>query len=389
MNILFIDNLEPNPLLGGISRVISCIASSLKEDYGFVIFHAAEKFSKHKQTEYDLILKDDRSYVSLLRQFLIDKGVDIIVNMRPTYCVNVIKEAKEGLMCKYVVEYHSTPFYAKKDKMFAFKRLLRYEIKQEPFRYSIKLLLFPLWYHFSYLKLAELWKRNYVNADKYVLLSKNYIDDFIDEFNIIDASKLLAINNPLSYKDFLPIDKLQNKLKRVLIVSRLWNYKRIDMSLEIWKSIEKQVDDWELRIIGSGPEEKYLRKIVRKYNLKRVVFVGNKEPKEEYEQASLFISNSAIDGWPVTLTEAQQMGTVPLVMDSYKAVYQIINNNEDGIIVENNNIDEFAMQLLALMKDDVKREEMAKASIKNSKRFAIESIISQWIELFQELTLNR
>ena len=34
MNILFIDNLEPNPLLGGISRVISCLASSLKENYG-------------------------------------------------------------------------------------------------------------------------------------------------------------------------------------------------------------------------------------------------------------------------------------------------------------------------------------------------------------------
>ena len=44
MNILFIDNLEPNPLLGGISRVISCLASSLKENYGFVVSHAAEKF---------------------------------------------------------------------------------------------------------------------------------------------------------------------------------------------------------------------------------------------------------------------------------------------------------------------------------------------------------
>lgn len=389
MNILFIDNLEPNPLLGGISRVISCLASSLKENYGFVVSHAAEKFDKHKQTELDIILKDDQSYIPILRQFLINKDIDIIVNMRPTYCVGIINKAKADLKCKYIIEYHSTPFYARKDKKFAFKRLLRYDIKQEPFRYSIKLLLFPLWYHLSYLRVSKLWKRNYINADKYILLSNNYIDDFVNEFNIIDASKLLAINNPLSYKEFLPISRLQNKQKRVLIVSRLWNYKRIDMSLEIWKLIEEQVGDWELRIIGDGPEEEYLRRLVCRYNLKRVVFVGNTEPKEEYEKASLFISNSAIDGWMITLTEVQQMGTVPLVMDSYKAVYQIITNHEDGIIIQNNNVDEFAIQLLTLMKNDVKREEMAKAAIKNSKRFAVENIVAQWVELFQELTLNK
>ena len=389
MNILFIDNLEPNPLLGGISRVISCLASSLKENYGFVVSHAAEKFDKHKQTELDIILKDDQSYIPILRQFLINKDIDIIVNMRPTYCVGIINKAKADLKCKYIIEYHSTPFYARKDKKFAFKRLLRYDIKQEPFRYSIKLLLFPLWYHLSYLRVSKLWKRNYITADKYILLSNNYIDDFVNEFNIIDASKLLAINNPLSYKEFLPISRLQNKQKRVLIVSRLWNYKRIDMSLEIWKLIEEQVGDWELRIIGDGPEEEYLRRLVCRYNLKRVVFVGNTEPKEEYEKASLFISNSAIDGWMITLTEAQQMGTVPLVMDSYKAVYQIITNHEDGIIIQNNNVDEFAIQLLTLMKNDVKREEMAKAAIKNSKRFAVENIVAQWVELFQELTLNK
>ena len=389
MNILFIDNLEPNPLLGGISRVISCLASSLKENYGFVVSHAAEKFDKHKQTELDIILKDDQSYIPILRQFLINKDIDIIVNMRPTYCVGIINKAKADLKCKYIIEYHSTPFYARKDKKFAFKRLLRYDIKQEPFRYSIKLLLFPLWYHLSYLRVSKLWKRNYINADKYILLSNNYIDDFVNEFNIIDASKLLAINNPLSYKEFLPISRLQNKQKRVLIVSRLWNYKRIDMSLEIWKLIEEQVGDWELRIIGDGPEEEYLRRLVCRYNLKRVVFVGNTEPKEEYEKASLFISNSAIDGWMITLTEAQQMGTVPLVMDSYKAVYQIITNHEDGIIIQNNNVDEFAIQLLTLMKNDVKREEMAKAAIKNSKRFAVENIVAQWVELFQELTLSK
>ena len=95
MNILFIDNLEPDPLMGGISRVISSLASSMQDDYGYHISHAAEKFVFHKQTERDLILKNEKTYIPVLRQFLIEKEIDIIVNMRPTYCVDVINKAKK------------------------------------------------------------------------------------------------------------------------------------------------------------------------------------------------------------------------------------------------------------------------------------------------------
>lgn len=389
MNILFIDNLEPNPLMGGISRVISSLASSMQDDYGYHISHAAENFVFHKQTERDLILKNEKTYIPVLRQFLIEKEIDIIVNMRPTYCVDVINKAKKDLKCKYIVEYHSTPFYSKKDRIFAFQRLIRHDIKQSPFKYTVKLLLFPLWYHLSYLRLSVLWKRNYQNADRYILLSNKYIKDFATEFEITETSKLTAISNPLSYRDFLPVTKLEDKEKVVLIVSRLWNYKRVDMSLKIWKLVEKQTKDWTLRIVGDGPEEETLRQLAKTYNLKKVRFVGNKEPKEEYEKAAIFISNSAIDGWMITLTEAQQMGCVPIVMDSYKAVSQIITNNENGIIVEDKNVESFAEKLVSLMNDQAKREEMARNGIESTKRFSVNNIVPCWINLFQELIFNK
>ena len=53
-----------------------------------MVSHAAEKFDKHKQTELDIILKDDQSYIPILRQFLINKDIDIIVKDRKSTRLN-------------------------------------------------------------------------------------------------------------------------------------------------------------------------------------------------------------------------------------------------------------------------------------------------------------
>jgi glycosyltransferase involved in cell wall biosynthesis len=44
---------------------------------------------------------------------------------------------------------------------------------------------------------------------------------------------------------------------------------------------------------------------------------------------------SAYEGWGLTLTEAQQMGVVPIAFDSFGAVYDIIENEYNGLIIPN------------------------------------------------------
>ena len=42
---------------------------------------------------------------------------------------------------------------------------------------------------------------------------------------------------------------------------------------------------------------------------------------------------SHIEGWPMTLLEAQQYGCVPIVYNTFAALSEIIENNVNGYII--------------------------------------------------------
>ena len=65
---------------------------------------------------------------------------------------------------------------------------------------------------------------------------------------------------------------------------------------------------------------------------------------------------SAYEGWPMTLMEAMQNGCVPIVFDSFKAVYDIVDSDINGVIVSNGDMDTYHRELVRLMSDDNYRD---------------------------------
>lgn len=137
-----------------------------------------------------------------------------------------------------------------------------------------------------------------------------------------------------------------------MIVARLDEHsKRLSLALRIWHEVENRgYGDWKLTIVGHGPDEMYYRTLADELQLKNISFEGRQEPLEYYRRASIFMMTSAYEGWGITLLEAQQMGVVPVVFDSYVALHDIVGNGVNGIIVENGNLDKYVEQLTALMK---------------------------------------
>ncbi len=60
-------------------------------------------------------------------------------------------------------------------------------------------------------------------------------------------------------------------------------------------------------------------------------------------------------------------------------------HGQDGILVENGNIEKFADALISLIQDDNKRNSIAKNAIQNVKRFQMEKIAEQWRQLFENV----
>ena len=66
----------------------------------------------------------------------------------------------------------------------------------------------------------------------------------------------------------------------------------------------------------------------------------------------------------------------------------IITDSEDGILVEVGNINAFATGLLRLMNDEILRQSLSKAGLRNVQRFSIEQIAEQWRNVFESLNVS-
>ncbi len=232
----------------------------------------------------------------------------------------------------------------------------------------------------------QLKRRNYAyeNSDAFVMLSDKFVEQYKKYMPNKNLSKLRSISETMNY-EFQNID-FSKKTKQLLVVTRIEEkQKRISLIIEIWNRIIKKsnYNDWNLIIIGDGPDMEKSKKLAE--NLPHIDFKGWQNPQNYYSNSSVFLMTSAFEGFGITLIEAQNYGCVPIAMDSYLALHDIIANGRNGFIVPNNDIDTFVEKVCLLMDNAELREKMAKNAISDCEKFGVHIIVEKWKNLFTEL----
>ena len=392
MNILFYTYCEVSPQKGGIERITSTIASELSKSYEIACFSVyqipiANTFARTSFVKSSCIgTRDLREKIS---SFIIENQIDVIINQSAFYLSSLFREIVNTVrpQCKIIFCHHFAP--GSEQNFYSFSTLCQ-KIKdgQNRVKTGIKLALYPIWRPKQIRRLHANYKETYRCADCIVLLSREYIDDFMKWGKITDSSKFREIHNSLSFSSFFDINKYTQKGETVLIVARMDEKpKKISLALKIWKLLENDtlLSDWQLKIVGHGSDLDGYRRFVARHDLKRVSFEGRQIPEPYYTEASLFMMTSAWEGWGLTLTEAQQMGCVPLAFDSFASLSDIITDGENGCIVPYGDLRQYADKMKELMLDAGKRRKMAANAIESSKRFEKQVIIEQWKSLLDEL----
>lgn len=245
----------------------------------------------------------------------------------------------------------------------------------------------PLSTKFILKRFKRRYETAYLESDKLVVFTESYIDQYFHIIDGKDRSKFAVIPNPLSFNEFLPVDKVALKKKEIIMVGRMWeSQKKVSIALKIWKMIEQdpKFQEWTFSLIGSGQDEEFYHWLAKRYQLKRVRFEGRQDPKPYYERAAIFISTAGYEGWPMVLMEAMPMGCCCLSFDSYVAIHDIIEDDYNGKIIPDNDIMEYVKCLTELMLDDEKRITIGINAIESSHRFSMEIIGDRWRELFVE-----
>jgi glycosyltransferase involved in cell wall biosynthesis len=240
--------------------------------------------------------------------------------------------------------------------------------------------------HGSYNALPSIWKLCanvfYRNTD--ALISLTHFDkDILARIH----HHVVVIPNGVS------LPEVQSPLcnKTVLALGRLSPEKDFATMMELFDSFCKINADWNLRIRGDGPLGEELRKQVLRCKLSDRIEIlpPTKDVESEYLRASIVLLTSKNEGLPMVLIEAQSYGIPVISFDCETGPAEIIQDGITGYLIDLNQKQEFVTRLLELTSNIVLRKEMGKQAKINSERFSEDSIVKEWLNLFQELKQNK
>lgn len=384
MNLLFIYRRDIHSDDAGASRTIILRENFLAGQQGVTVYTSYHHLSPVDSRIIELHI--DKLSVQEIHTAIINYGIDVLCVPEGEFLACMAHKAIKGTNCKLVTELHNKPNYAL-DVLFTsiYSSLVYPERLSIKIRALVKLVLYPLWK--GWVRYRDLYrnKQAYILADKFVLLSESFKKSFSNYYQV-DCDKMVAIPNPRSFQYCLSEKDFGNKKKTILVVSRLdEGQKRISLIIKCWKLIEETYPDWNLVIVGSGSSEYLYKQMVKRFNLKNVRFEGWQSPEKYYIEASIFLMTSIVEGWGMTIIEAQQKGCVPIVMDTYSALHDIIENEYNGLIVKNNDIISMAKGIEKLILDDSYRLKIAQNAVRSTERFSIQNVGQKWLNLYCSL----
>ena len=227
---------------------------------------------------------------------------------------------------------------------------------------------------------AKWWMKDLVShlrkLDRFIVLTQE------DKAAWKELDNVQVIHNPIS---FIPKAVSPLTEKRVLAVGRYTYQKGFDLLLQAWSIVEKRCPEWELSIYGEGDRSPYERQ-AQALSLQRCHLNGStSDIEKEYYNSSLFVLSSRFEGFGMVLVEAMACGLPVVSFDCPCGPKDIVKDGEDGLLVENGNVEQLAEKLIHLITDASQRAALSRSAQQRAQYYQMEHIAGMWKGLFEEV----
>ncbi|MBE6270781.1 MAG: glycosyltransferase family 4 protein [Prevotella ruminicola] len=231
----------------------------------------------------------------------------------------------------------------------------------------------------SHYYIGQKRKRHYVyqfrKLDEVVLLCNH---DAINYYKFDPKFKPTIIYNPLT---LIPGRVSSGTSKRFLAVGRFSHlHKGFDLLIKAFNIFAKKNLEWQLDIIGEGPEEDLYKELIQEYSLEKRITIHpfTNNIQSFYSNAQVYVLSSRWEGFGLVLVEAMAHG-LPIVSSDLPTSKEIMG--DFGMYFKNGNIEELAQRLEDAT--HIEWQEKSKTAIAIAQRFDIKNIITQWKQLIE------
>lgn len=200
--------------------------------------------------------------------------------------------------------------------------------------------------------------------------------------SILDPQKLTMIYNPCPIWTENPADR-ENEQPVFLFAGLLCQAKGVYDLADAAKMLS-QTHDFQLKIFGSGENEKLQAYIgdCRKINV--FPWVDQEILINEYDHADVFVLPSYIEGLPMVVLEAMGRG-LPVIAARVGGIPEIVSDGYNGFLIEAGDVDGLVQKMAALVDDKGQRVAMGRNSSQYvSRSMSLDTIAGQLAALYGE-----
>ena len=199
----------------------------------------------------------------------------------------------------------------------------------------------------------------------------------------------IVVGNGVDEREFYPSD--DRKGGYVLYVGRLDYRKGLIDLIKVAQILKDNKKPIKILIVGTGPLYKYIKAMIRKYDLDNIELTGYVPRKRLlwlYRNAEIFTFPSHYEGLPTVILEAMACG-LPVVASDIPAHRDIIIHGYNGLLSRRGSPDSIARNILTLTENEKLQRKLGKNARKTiENKFTWDKICKKFEKIYKQAIIN-
>ncbi|WP_417979583.1 glycosyltransferase [Flavobacterium sp. XS1P27] len=214
------------------------------------------------------------------------------------------------------------------------------------------------------------------NESKALIERKHHLKNVVRIYNPIDIDAIAKKSkelNELPYDYIIGVGQMET------------NIKQFDKLIEAYSKSILPKSNIHLVLLGEGKRIMTLQKLAKQSNIDdKVHFLGyQNNPFKYLKKAKFFVLSSLNEGLPNVILESLACGTPVVAFDCLSGPSEMIQHQENGLLVENQNVDKLTEAMNLFIEDENLYRYCKQNAPQSVQSFSVLAIGQQWLNLMK------